>query len=155
MFLLERSHQALWPQILLFGWLCLQSSPFQMMATSSSSYSGQEFWSHPTLNWPGNPLGSTFSQYPECSLFSPLPLLPPSSKSPASLGWTLSGASQLFSLLLLILDTAARVILLKPRSDYITPLLKALFACHLTPGKSENSNCTLQGLTGSGPVLTL
>lgn len=152
MFLLERSHQALWLHILLLGLLCLQPSPFQITATSSSSYSGQEFWSRPTLNWPGNPLGSTFAPYLESSLFSPLPPLPTSSKSRACLGWPLSGASQLFPLLLLILDT---VILLQPRSAYITPLLKTLFACHLTPGKSENSSCTLQGLTGSGPVLTL
>lgn len=87
------------------------------------------FFSHPTCNTPENPVSSTFKIYPEPDHFSPPPLPSTRLSSPA---WISAGTSiwsphtALYVPLWSILNTAAKEMMLKHKSDLITLLLKPL-----------------------------
>lgn len=136
-FSLACSYQALWLQILLFSLLCLQSSPFQLMATSSSGYSRPK-----VLELSHIQLARTSSWFYLCSISRLQTFLTTTTTTIqlqiSSISWlNPSGSLQMFFLLLHVLDTSARAILLQPRSDHITPLLKTFCACHLIPGNAK------------------
>lgn len=130
-------------QILLFGLLRLRSSLFQMTATLSFQLLRPKTLESFHVQQAGK--SSWLYVY---SLSRIQPLLTPatataSSDSRSPLGRTLSAAFKWLSLLLPIVNKAARVICYNISQTSSCLCSKRSLLCQLTHGKSKNSNCVL------------
>lgn len=124
--------------------LCLQLSLFQRCQLCLPVTQAQSPGVIYTSSWPGDPSGSTFTQYPESSLSPPLP---PSSSPQHLLSAPFQEPLNHITPASAPTFTQQPEVLSQPRKDLITHSAQALWRA-ISLLVSEKSNCALGGPTG-------